>query len=117
MPRHGLPIHKGVKVRTSALNLTSPTDLLAVVPFILGFHPTNSLVVLCLRDRRLGLTQRLDLPNVEHANHAVTALLPSLLAERSESVILLGYEDRPGDALPALEALTSGLGQRHIAIH
>jgi hypothetical protein len=41
---------------TNRINLTSPHQLLAIVPFVLGFRPTNSVVVLCLRDHRLGLT-------------------------------------------------------------
>lgn len=48
---------------THALTLREPHELLAIVPFVLGFHPTNSIVVLCLHGRRLGLTQRLDLPH------------------------------------------------------
>jgi Domain of unknown function (DUF4192) len=45
-------------VTTNAIKLTSPHELLAVVPYLLGFNPTNSIMVLCLRDHRLGLTQR-----------------------------------------------------------
>ena len=44
-----------------AITLSSPTDLLAVIPRLLGFEPHASIVVLSLR-RRLGLTQRMDLP-------------------------------------------------------
>ncbi len=31
---------------TEAIRLTSPGDLVASVPFILGFHPTDSLVII-----------------------------------------------------------------------
>ena len=64
---------------TNAIKLTSPHELLAVVPYLLGFNPTNSIMVLCLRDRRLGLTQRLDLPRPENAHDVASALLPSLI--------------------------------------
>ena len=30
--------------------LTSPHDLLAAVPFLIGYHQTNSLVVIALRE-------------------------------------------------------------------
>jgi len=94
---------------TNSINLKSPHELLAIVPFVLGFRPTNSIVVLCLRDRRLGLTQRLALPRPEHARQVVLALMPSLVVENPDSVVLIGYEDQPGESLPALEALSSGL--------
>jgi hypothetical protein len=35
-------------VTTHAIKLTSPHELLAVVPYLLGFCPTNSIVTLCL---------------------------------------------------------------------
>ena len=50
---------------TDAIKLTSPHELLAVVPYLLGFHPTRSLVLLCLSNHKLGLTQRLNLPRPE----------------------------------------------------
>ena len=102
---------------TNSISLRSPHELLAIVPFVLGFHPTNSIVVLCLRNRRLGLTQRLDLPLPEHTHHVVSALLPSLVAENPDSVILLGYENRTGESVPALEALNAALRSRSIEIH
>lgn len=49
---------------TTAITLKSPYELLAVVPYLLGFRPTSSVVVLCLTNNRLGLTQRLDLPRL-----------------------------------------------------
>jgi hypothetical protein len=104
-------------VTTNTINLKSPHELLAVVPFLLGFRPTNSTVVLCLSNNRLGLTQRLDLPRPEHAQHTASALMPSLVAENPESVVLIGYEDRAGESLPALESLSAALQSQNIDIH
>jgi Domain of unknown function (DUF4192) len=102
---------------TTAINLKSPHELLAVVPFVLGFRPTNSIVVLCLNNRRLGLTQRLDLPRREDARQVALALMPSLVVEDPESVVLIGYENRAGDSEPALESLTAALQSREVEIH
>ena len=102
---------------TSSIKLTSPRDLLAVVPFLLGFHPTNSIMVLCLSNNRLGLTQRLDLPRPENAHDVASALLPSLITENPDAVILLGFEDNKGESLSALEALTTALHSRSMPIH
>lgn len=45
-----------------ALTLRSPDALLAAVPYLLGFRPSESAVVVWLRGGRILLTQRLDLP-------------------------------------------------------
>ena len=102
---------------TNTITLTSPHELLAVVPYLLGFHPTNSIMVLCLRDRRLGLAQRLDLPRSENADDVASTLLPSLITENPESVIAVGYEDHADDSLPAMEALTTALQSHSMPIH
>ncbi len=44
------------------LCLQSPVDLLAAVPYLLGFHPSESLVVIGLRGQVLAITARIDLP-------------------------------------------------------
>lgn len=46
----------------TALALTSPDALVAALPYLVGFPPYESGVILWLRGRRLLLTQRLDLP-------------------------------------------------------
>ena len=102
---------------THALKLTSPHELLAVVPFMLGFHPMNSIMVLCLRDHQLGLTQRLDLPSPDRVRDVASALLPSLITEKPDAVILIGYEGREGQSLPSLEALTTALQSHAMTIH
>jgi hypothetical protein len=70
----------------SRLRLSSPEQVLAAVPYLLGFMPSRSLVVLSLRDKQVGLTMRLDLDtpppelrrvvvNRLHADRATTAIL------------------------------------------
>jgi hypothetical protein len=102
---------------TNAIKLTSPQELLAIVPFVLGFHPSNSIMVLCLTDNRLGLAQRLDLPRPEEAHHVASALMPSLMDESPDSVIVIGFENCEGDSLPAIEALSEALAAHAIRIH
>ena len=48
----------------SVVRLRGPADILGVLPYRLGFHPTESLVVVCLEGprRRDRLVLRLDLP-------------------------------------------------------
>jgi len=100
---------------TSAIKLTSPNELLAVIPYLLGFNPTNSIVTLCLSNNKLGMTQRLDLP--QDAHDVASALLPSLMMEKPDAVILIGFENSEGESLPALEALTTALHSHSLKIH
>jgi len=104
-------------VTTNALKLKDPNELLAVIPYLLGFHPTRSLVLVCLSNNRIGLTQRLDLPRREDAHDIASALMPSLTAENPDGVILIGFEDRDGESLQALESLTAALQSRATKIH
>lgn len=46
----------------SRISLRNPDALLAAVPYLLGFHPADSAVLLWLSRGRILLTQRLDLP-------------------------------------------------------
>jgi len=43
------------------LRIREPGELLAAVPYLLGFHPCDSLVLIGLRDARVMVTARLDL--------------------------------------------------------
>ena len=82
------------------IRLGGPSDILAVLPYQLGFHPRDSLVVVSLHGTRMGLVQRIDLPPAEHAAAAVEAMLPALLREAPDGVLLLGYERTEGEACP-----------------
>ena len=47
------------------VRLSDPADLAAAIPYLLGFPPEESLVVISLRGprKRIGLTMRWDLPD------------------------------------------------------
>ncbi len=53
------------------LRLTSPEHILAAVPYLLGFAPSRSVVVLSLRDKQIGLTMRLDIDTPAQELHEV----------------------------------------------
>lgn len=52
-----VPLHDRHRVRASG-----PEDVLALIPYLLGFQPDESLVLVMLRDQRVVLTARIDLP-------------------------------------------------------
>lgn len=56
-----LPSARSVPPPPSRLRLSSPEQVLAAVPYLLGFAPARSVVVLSLRGKQVGLTMRLDL--------------------------------------------------------
>ena len=87
------------------IRLRGPGDILATLPYQLGYQPDDAVVVVALRDRAVGLTQRLDLPPPERVPEAVDAMLPPLLREEPDDVLLVGYEESEGDAMPVLDAL------------
>jgi hypothetical protein len=47
--------------------ISGPGELVAAVPYLLGFHPEHSLVAVCLKDRNLRCVFRVDLP--DHTEH------------------------------------------------
>ena len=82
------------------IRITESADLLAAVPHLLGFHPTDSLVVIGLQGREpmsIGLTLRVDLPPPRHYDLLADQLsLP--LAERDTNGVVLVIVGGPGSA-------------------
>ena len=87
---------------TSRVRIRDTSDLLATLPFQLGYHPVNSVVAVVVRDGCLGMVARLDLPPPEHVDGVVAALVPPVLRERPDGILLLGYEPSEGASLPVL---------------
>ncbi|MBI3429769.1 MAG: DUF4192 domain-containing protein [Actinobacteria bacterium] len=77
--------------------LTSPHDLLAAVPFLIGYHPTNSLVIVCLKDDAIGMAMRVDYPaDQEVHDDTYDSLIFHLVREGAQGALLVAYvpEDR-----------------------
>lgn len=81
---------------TPRMLLTSPADLLCAVPYLVGFHPADSLVVAGFTGRppdgRLRLTTRWDLPL---AAGAAGPLVPLLAREGVTQVMVAGFGAGP----------------------
>jgi hypothetical protein len=103
---------------TSAVVLRSCADLLSSVPYLLGFHPVDSVVVVAFRGRRARFAARSDLPGSAPdvpPPGAVAARFVALLArERVDAVALVGY-GAPALVTPALDALRGALAGTRIA--
>ena len=139
--RQGTPTRQGAQARQAApakrpgsrrkspvsrsaaerrVRIGSPTALLAVVPVLLGFEPSNSMVVVGTEQPRaqVRLTLRYDLPNppdarlaAELARHATGVLS----AQRIEAAIAVGYG--PGHLVsPVADALREHLPRAGITV-
>jgi hypothetical protein len=67
---------------TTTIRLKGPADLLTSLPYQLGYHPKDSIVVVCMNNGRVGLVQRLDLPPIEHVVDALASMLEPMMRQR-----------------------------------
>lgn len=89
------------------VRLSGPDDLIGAVPAMLGFHPTESLVLCCLQGPRCRqcLTMRVDLPAAGHRSAVSAGLAVRARAAGADRALLLVYTERgDGPAHPELVA-------------
>ncbi|MEZ0076948.1 DUF4192 domain-containing protein [Planotetraspora sp. GP83] len=97
---------------TPTLTLSTPADILAAVPYLLGFHPADSLVVTGFAGSSLRLTTRWDLPP-EPGDF--DRLVSVLRREQVTMTILAGYG--PGHLVtPVVDEATRRLGEAGIGV-
>ena len=110
------------------LFVRSPADLLAAVPYLLGFHPTDSVVVVALRGKRVVFVARADLAGTESRPEAngpttvdqttvdpppgadeIAAYIAEIVARQQvESTVAIGYG--PAEQVtPAVDATRAAL--------
>ena len=97
--------------------LTSAHDLITAVPFLVGFHPTHSIVLVSVKDDSIGLAMRIDVP-AHFDSEAIDLLAHHFLREEAEAALLVAYmpEERDdGDSI--LISLGAGLIRNGIAVH
>ena len=75
--------------------LTSPHDLLAAIPFLIGYHPSNSLVLVALSSDSddqgsVGMAMRVDLP-VDVAAEGYDLLASHFTREKADAALLVAY--------------------------
>jgi hypothetical protein len=98
-------------MRANTLRLRSPADVVSAIPYLVGFHPADSVVVLGCGGHAGAYAIRLDLT----AQDTLVEHVAALVARREPAdVILAGYG--PGDRVtPMVERVRdqlSGLGVR-----
>ncbi|MEH1101013.1 DUF4192 domain-containing protein [Micromonospora sp. CPCC 205561] len=73
------------------LAVRSPADLIAAVPFLLGFHPADSVVVVAMRGRRITFAARADLPDLADRCDLAGHLAGVVARQHAETATVLGY--------------------------
>lgn len=94
---------------TPTISLSGPADVAVSVPYLLGYRPAQSVVVMCLNGRGVACTARVDADYLlSLREEVVTEVNNSVIAQiaRKEpvtQVILLGYDTEGIAALRALK--------------
>jgi Domain of unknown function (DUF4192) len=93
----------------SNLSLRCPADLVIAVPYLLGFHPSDSVVVLGLRDRQLLFAARGDLDAPAGFPQYITSVV---MRQDVNSVAVVGYgpADRVEGPVREVSAALDGHG-------
>lgn len=75
------------------VRLSSPPDIVGAIPLFVGFHPSESLVILCLHGprKRKGLTMRVDLPEPKGMQEYVREMASRVAREDADAVIITCY--------------------------
>lgn len=98
------------------LTVRSPADLIAAVPYLLGFHPADSVVVVAMRGRRIVFAARADLPGPGDDPLDPAAHLAGVIARQGvESATVLGYGDAPR-VTPAVDAVRGSLAAAELTV-
>ena len=111
----------GVAPARQVLKLSGPPDVAAAVPYVVGFQPVESLVVIALKGPRQGIlhTLRVDLSDIAEVvrrqlpdqpvhPHAIAATLKRNGAEAALLVVLTERPAQPDEVLPG-RAIALGL--------
>ncbi|WP_019853516.1 DUF4192 domain-containing protein [Actinopolyspora mortivallis] len=65
--------------RQHTVRLSDPAEFVAAIPHLIGFYPSESVVVTTLHDTeettRVGMTARIDLPSTRRSSEVATALV------------------------------------------
>jgi Domain of unknown function (DUF4192) len=93
------------------IKLSNPAELVAALPYLVGFYPRDSMVVVCLQgpSPRIGLAVRADLPPTGYEEELAHSLTGPVLARQPAGVILVvvgGGQPHPLLGLPGTAAVS-----------
>ncbi len=95
--------------------LTSPHDLLAAIPFLIGYHPENSIVMVALKADAVGMAMRVDMPT-DIAPESYDLLASHFVREGAEGAFIVAYVNEGTDPESVLINTSAALMRVGIAI-
>ncbi|MGC4797597.1 DUF4192 domain-containing protein [Micromonospora saelicesensis] len=90
------------------LAVRSPADLIAAVPYLLGFHPTDSVVAVALVGRQIVFAARADLPDPTELGGLAGHLAGVIRRQGAEAATVVGY-GQPERVTPAVDSVRDAL--------
>ncbi|HYN98030.1 MAG TPA: DUF4192 domain-containing protein, partial [Pilimelia sp.] len=101
------------------LTVRDPADLLAAVPYVLGFHPRDSLVVVAVRERRVTFAVRADLPAPAAAPVELAAaargIATTVAGQGATGATVIGYGE-PERLAPVVAPVRTELERRGVPV-
>jgi Domain of unknown function (DUF4192) len=101
--------------RPVVVKFSSPADIVGAIPSLLGFHPAESVVVMCLRGprKRTGLTMRIDLVDPRYDQGFAADTARRVVADKANAAIVVCYTEAPDeeDRLPRAGLVDELVGQ------
>jgi hypothetical protein len=95
-----------------ALVIRTPSDLIAAVPYLLGYHPVDSVTMVGLTGTRVDFGACYDLPppdcDEKDAREAATVIAETVARQEAASVVIIGFGP-PGRVTPAVLRLAQAL--------
>ncbi|HEY2793219.1 MAG TPA: DUF4192 domain-containing protein [Micromonosporaceae bacterium] len=99
----------------ASVSLRTPADMIAAIPYLFGFHPADSLVILGLRAKRVVFQLRVDLPPAAEARAGARQIATIVARQHVTRALLAGF----GSALavtPMVRAVRAELMRRRIDV-
>ncbi len=90
--------------------LTSPHDLLVAVPFLMGFSPQESLIVIGIRDEAINIAMRFDLERAD-----LNEISTHLKRWKSECAMIIAYTDH-GEGKSLNDEVTESISRAGILV-
>lgn len=87
---------------SDVVRVSGPQGIIGSIPYLLGFHPKESLVMLCLRGERnrLGPVLRVDLPpDGRSARIQLAHYLAAQAQQHADSAVLVCFSESPDTAI------------------
>ena len=72
--------------------MRAPGEIVSAIPYLLGFQPRESLVVISLREKRIGMIARLDLADAREQD-AIASVSAALARDGASGVIMVAFGD------------------------